>query len=58
MEIDNPGLYVMMCLKARQKTFLSALLSPYCMCTSTGRQAIHQQANIVCVTEKSTPAAE
>ncbi len=52
----RPACYGMMCLKAKRKT--PALLSPYCMRTSAGRQAIHQQANIVCVTEKSTPAAE
>lgn len=57
MEPDSLALHVMMCLKAEQKNISSALLSPYCSCTGRGRQAIHQQANIVRVTEESTPTA-
>lgn len=43
--------------KLSKKHFISTL-SPHSVCTSTGRQAIHQQANVVSVTEKSTPTAE
>lgn len=58
METDNSGQYVMMCLKAKEKKTFHQHFCLFAMCASVSQPAIHQPANIVCVTEKGTRTAE